>query len=102
MTLVVDLLEIAHDLIDLAHNGEGMGAVPDDGGQGRNLGTVDNADENIDLLAQIHTLAGDQRGAVMEPLNDLPGDELRILRDNLKADRASDIFCHLVRDGGSP
>ena len=100
MALLVDLLEIAHDLVDVAHDGKGMGAFPDDGGQGGGLGPVHHADQDADLLAQVHAGAGDQGGAVVEPLDDGIGDLLGPLGDDLEADSPADALCHPVRDGG--
>ena len=51
VALVVELLEIAHYLINMAHHREGMGIFLNNGGQAGHLGLIDDADQNADLLA---------------------------------------------------
>ena len=75
------MLEIAHNLADIAHDGEGFGVFPDDIGQDADLGFVDDADQNVGLVAGIHAFGGHQGGAVVQPGDDGVGQLLRIVGD---------------------
>ena len=59
------MLEIAHDFADTAHDSKGVGVLPDDGGQGGDLGFVDDADQDVGFPAGVHALAGDQSGGIL-------------------------------------
>ena len=63
------MLEVAHHLIDGAHNGERVGIFLQNGGKGGDLGLVDHADQQVLLLPVVHAHGGDQGGAVVEPMD---------------------------------
>ena len=99
IALIVQPLEIAHHFAHLADHREGVRHAANDGGQGRGLGFVDHTDEDGSLPPQIHALAGHQRGAVVQLMDDGIADALGIVRHDLEADGASAGFGQLIGDG---
>ena len=98
-SLGVELLEVAHDLADAAHDGEAPGVLPDQLGEGGDLALVDDADQKVLLLTGIHALGRDQGAGVVELFDDVPAQLRGIVGDDLKADGAAAGFEHIVGDG---
>ena len=98
-SLGVDFFEIAHDLADGAHDGKGAGVLADDLGKGGDLVLVDDADQDVFLLAGVHAPGGDQGAGVMELGDDGPAQLLRGVGDDLKTDGTAAGLEHVVGDG---
>ncbi len=97
--LVVQVLEIAHHIADLADNGKAAGKFPDNGGELGRLGAVDHADDHAGGLAPEGAPAGQQGGAVVQTLDNGLGQLLRLTGDDLKAHGAAAALVHAVHDG---
>ena len=94
-----EVFEIAHYFPDRVHDGESVGIAAADGGKGRGLVFVDHADQHIGLMARIHALGGDQGGGMVQLFDDLVGDFLGMVRDDLEADGLPAGFHQPVANG---
>ena len=92
--------EIAHDLADLAHDGEGVGIALDDLGQQGYLIVVHHAHDDVHFPAVVHALGGEDGGRVVELLDDLLADLLRVVGDDLKPHGAAAVFQEPLRHIG--
>lgn len=94
-------LEVAHDLTDGVHNGEGVGILADNPGNGGDLGLVHHADQHIGLPAGVHALGRDQGCGVLDLADDLVGDFLGVIRDDFEADSLPAALDPAFHQGGS-
>lgn len=67
-------------------DGEGMGVFVDDLTDQRHLGLIDHAQKHAGIPAGVHTLGGDEGRGVVKPVDQLPGNLLGKIGNDLKAD----------------
>ena len=95
-----ELFEIAHDPDHRAHHGKGVGIVLDDGGQHRNLGLVHHAHDDPGVLSGESAGGLEFRGRVMELLDDVLADLVRVVGDDLEAYGAAAVALEPLPHGG--
>ena len=98
LAVVIQGLEIAHDLNDLIHNGKASGIPVEDPGKTCHLGLVDYADENAFFLTKVHAPGGNEGHAVVQLPDNIIGQLLGIVRNDLKTNgtlsAAEQMICH--------
>ncbi len=81
-----EVLEIAEDLAYGVDDGKGMGELVDDLADQRHLGLVHHAQKHAGILAGIHALGGDECCGVVKLTDQLLGNLLGGIGDDLEAD----------------
>lgn len=99
VSVVVQVLEVAQDTAGGGEDGEGAGVLLHDGAECSDLRVVDHTQQNVGFPAGVHTLGRNEGSAVVEGMNDVVGDFIRIVGDDFAVNGAAAGFQNPVRDG---